>query len=317
MDMEADLGIDSIKRVEILGAVQEKYPELPSISAEEMVELRTLGQIIEKFSAGGQTQASTDKVPAVVAQEKLATIAVMPAAIKQLPRPDLVEVEYPQGSTVLITAEDADKAGHVAGSFAEKGLKVGLIHLNGKGYEKDKTAQPDVDHYTLENSSDEEVAAMMQRVAADHAQVVAFLHIEPARKGDHTEAIHISQEGERSLKSVFLIARHLKSPLSDAAAHTRPAFLTVTQMDGQFGLNGYKTSDPLPGGFAGLTKSLRQEWPQVFCRALDFHPEMDAQDVAEKIQDELLDADLRLSEVGYTSEGRFTVVLREELALNE
>ena len=88
-------------------------------------------------------------------------------------------------------------------------------------------------------------------------------------------------------------------------------------MDGQFGLNGYKTSDPLPGGFAGLTKSLRQEWPQVFCRALDFHPEIDARDVAEKIQDELLDADLRLSEVGYTSEGRFTVVLREEFAPNE
>ena len=31
MDMEADLGIDSIKRVEILGAMQEKYPE-PSAS---------------------------------------------------------------------------------------------------------------------------------------------------------------------------------------------------------------------------------------------------------------------------------------------
>jgi hypothetical protein len=88
-------------------------------------------------------------------------------------------------------------------------------------------------------------------------------------------------------------------------------------MDGQFGLNGYKTADPMPGGFAGLTKSLRQEWPQVFCRALDFHPEMDAQDVAEKIQAELLDADLRLSEVGYTPAGRFTVVLREEPASHE
>ncbi|MHC5719517.1 MAG: phosphopantetheine-binding protein, partial [Nostoc sp.] len=29
MDMEADLGIDSIKRVEILGALQEMYPNLP------------------------------------------------------------------------------------------------------------------------------------------------------------------------------------------------------------------------------------------------------------------------------------------------
>lgn len=30
MDIEADLGIDSIKRVEILGALLELYPDLPS-----------------------------------------------------------------------------------------------------------------------------------------------------------------------------------------------------------------------------------------------------------------------------------------------
>ncbi|MGB7445286.1 MAG: beta-ketoacyl synthase N-terminal-like domain-containing protein, partial [Coleofasciculaceae cyanobacterium] len=35
MDMEADLGIDSIKRVEILGALQEQYPQLPKPNLEE------------------------------------------------------------------------------------------------------------------------------------------------------------------------------------------------------------------------------------------------------------------------------------------
>ncbi len=46
MDMEADLSIDSIKRVEILGALQEEHPELPTIEADALTELRTLGQII-------------------------------------------------------------------------------------------------------------------------------------------------------------------------------------------------------------------------------------------------------------------------------
>ena len=46
LDMEADLSIDSIKRVEILGALQEKHPELPTIEADALTELRTLGQII-------------------------------------------------------------------------------------------------------------------------------------------------------------------------------------------------------------------------------------------------------------------------------
>ncbi len=47
MDMEADLGIDSIKRVEIMWAIQEKFKELPQIEANDLAELRTIGQIIE------------------------------------------------------------------------------------------------------------------------------------------------------------------------------------------------------------------------------------------------------------------------------
>jgi acyl carrier protein len=47
MDLEADLGIDSIKRVEIIGAMQELFSELPKLSPEELAEQRTLGKIAE------------------------------------------------------------------------------------------------------------------------------------------------------------------------------------------------------------------------------------------------------------------------------
>jgi acyl transferase domain-containing protein/acyl carrier protein len=47
MDIEADLGIDSIKRVEILGALLELYPDLPKPDPEEVGQLRTLAQIAE------------------------------------------------------------------------------------------------------------------------------------------------------------------------------------------------------------------------------------------------------------------------------
>ena len=47
MDIEADLGIDSIKRVEIMWALQEQFQDLPQIGAEDIAELRTVGQIIE------------------------------------------------------------------------------------------------------------------------------------------------------------------------------------------------------------------------------------------------------------------------------
>ncbi|MDF2273247.1 beta-ketoacyl synthase N-terminal-like domain-containing protein, partial [Streptomyces coacervatus] len=45
MDVEADLGIDSIKRVQILGALQESYPVSEDVDPEVLAELRTLDDI--------------------------------------------------------------------------------------------------------------------------------------------------------------------------------------------------------------------------------------------------------------------------------
>ncbi|WP_445278159.1 phosphopantetheine-binding protein, partial [Streptomyces sp. DSM 41033] len=41
MDVEADLGIDSIKRVQIMGALQERFPVSGEVDPERMGELRT------------------------------------------------------------------------------------------------------------------------------------------------------------------------------------------------------------------------------------------------------------------------------------
>ena len=46
MSLEGDLIIDSIKRVEILSAVQEKAPELPEVDGSQMAQLQTLGEIV-------------------------------------------------------------------------------------------------------------------------------------------------------------------------------------------------------------------------------------------------------------------------------
>lgn len=45
MNLEADLGIDSIKRVEILGALKEKLPAAGSLDALQLAQLKTLGEI--------------------------------------------------------------------------------------------------------------------------------------------------------------------------------------------------------------------------------------------------------------------------------
>ncbi|MEK7722621.1 MAG: acyltransferase domain-containing protein, partial [Elusimicrobiota bacterium] len=52
MDMESDLGIDSIKRVAILSELQEKLPSAPRITPEQLGSIRTLRQVTAYLSAG-------------------------------------------------------------------------------------------------------------------------------------------------------------------------------------------------------------------------------------------------------------------------
>ena len=72
MDLEGDLGIDSIKRVEILSAVQEQAPGMPDVDAAHMGTLKTLGEIVHYMQSllgaaapAAPTQTQSQKAPAI------------------------------------------------------------------------------------------------------------------------------------------------------------------------------------------------------------------------------------------------------------
>ena len=81
MDMEADLGIDSIKRVEIFGSMTESHPEVSGINPNELTELRTLGQIVDYLASKGG--ASTVVAPSQTAAPAAAPTATAPVAATQ------------------------------------------------------------------------------------------------------------------------------------------------------------------------------------------------------------------------------------------
>jgi acyl carrier protein len=62
MDLEGELGVDSIKQVEILSTLREQLPELPEIDPERLVELRTIAAIADMVS--GATSSSKVLTPA-------------------------------------------------------------------------------------------------------------------------------------------------------------------------------------------------------------------------------------------------------------
>jgi acyl carrier protein len=59
MELDADLGIDSIKRVEIFSRLQERLPEAPAIKPEHLGSLRTLRHVLEFISSGNSQSQQT------------------------------------------------------------------------------------------------------------------------------------------------------------------------------------------------------------------------------------------------------------------
>ncbi len=80
--MEADLGIDSIKRVEIFGAMTAANPSVEGVNPQELAELRTLQQIVDYITekAGGTVAATPAPVAAQPATQPAVTQSVTPAA---------------------------------------------------------------------------------------------------------------------------------------------------------------------------------------------------------------------------------------------
>ncbi len=79
MELEADLGIDSIKRVEILSAVREKAPGMPEVEASELGALRTLGQIVDRL------RAALGPIAAPAAEKTVAPAPATPVPAPVLP----------------------------------------------------------------------------------------------------------------------------------------------------------------------------------------------------------------------------------------
>ena len=317
MDMEADLGIDSIKRVEILGAMQERFPQLPTIAAEELSALRTVEQIIENFNASSKAEAVIEASPLVSLVDE--NIPSNPAHIeryqvktKRLPQPDYLEFKFPEDGLVLITDDGTGKSEMLANFYREQNLKVGLVYFKAASNQAAKYSGDGTLRIHFSETDEGEIQNKMEALIAEYKKISAFIHVHPPCSGNRNDLLGTSDVEAAILKSVFLIARQLKTPLTAAGGNTRPAFITVSQMDGQFGLSGNSSIDPLAGGLTGLTKTLRLEWNHVFCRALDFHPDIDPQTIVKLIDAELHDPNLNLTEVGYTLDGRYTLSLEQE-----
>jgi acyl transferase domain-containing protein/NADP-dependent 3-hydroxy acid dehydrogenase YdfG len=65
LELEGDLGVDSIKRVQILSLLRKRFPGVPEIGTGELGRLRTLGQIIARLGGEAPPETAEPSVPPV------------------------------------------------------------------------------------------------------------------------------------------------------------------------------------------------------------------------------------------------------------
>jgi hypothetical protein len=160
---------------------------------------------------------------------------------------------------------------------------------------------------SLTDWSEEHLKQQLTAIASLGA-IGSFIHLNPVLPDDLGAGIHFLETEKQILKQVFLMAKHLKKTLNQAAIAGRSCFLTVSRLDGAFGLSQTRNFGAIGGGLFGLTKTLNAEWYSVFCRAIDLSPAMNDDQSVGAILAEMYDPDRYLQEVAYSHQVRQTLV---------
>ncbi len=310
LDMEADLGIDSIKRVEILGKLRDEFPTLKGLSdsadaMDALSQARTLGAIVDRMAALAErtTSRAAEKKGApgsngsisgashheVRVPERAPLRRLLSVVDAPLPRQRSQPVP---GGRILIT----DDARGVAQTLSDRLEAAGFVvdRIGGGDQPIDWTSPGAVDE-----------ALKYSRANGRIAGIVHTLALPSERAG--VSAAHADWE-ERigtELKGLFLLAKATAPDLEKAALEGGACLIAATSLGGRFASAGSQNPEFFAGhgGIAGLVKTLAREWRGVHCRVVDFAGSDPADQIAGRLLDEMLVHD-GWAEVGYEGERR-------------
>ena len=257
LDMEADLGIDSIKRVEILAAVESRAPAFRAVDPEYLGSLRTLRQVLEYGSSGGAAGGSA-ATPSCEGRSGNGRCSPHP-------KPTNVDEDGPEGGSpppsverrVLTCASLPDVED---GEIQVPAVAEIRVTDDGAGL-----ARAVVDALAARGQAARVVSGREAGGGDGGRPVGGLICIAPPGRSDRVAG---ESGADSLLLEAFELARRTGPALMAAAKNGGALFATVSRLDGGFGLVGGRF-DPTSGGLAGLAKTAGQEWPGVRCRAID------------------------------------------------
>jgi acyl transferase domain-containing protein/NAD(P)H-dependent flavin oxidoreductase YrpB (nitropropane dioxygenase family)/NAD(P)-dependent dehydrogenase (short-subunit alcohol dehydrogenase family) len=329
-NLEADLGIDSIKRIEILdsmAAAMEGGADgiAANLEMEKLVGLKSLGAIIDYLESALAPAAdaakpaqvlgsSGTKPPAAAAPKGGNGHEVKGSAIPEYKHLEVQRalvrlIDAPPSSSprlllrrgvVLFTDDGRGIGREMADRLADFGEQTVLVSHSGPA----SNGKHATFHADLTNP--DAVDRLLQQVRQQHGAIAGLVHLLPLAEPPSGEQPMARMQ--REVKSLYLLARGLDADLRQAAADGGAILLSATNMGGAMGFG----ERPLPphyfaghGGVAGFVKCLAFEWPAALVRAVDLDTRESKGDLVERLLVECAVTD-GPTEVGYIGARRVT-----------
>ncbi|WP_434628779.1 SDR family NAD(P)-dependent oxidoreductase [Chromobacterium sp. CV08] len=285
MRLEADLGVDSIKRVEILSSVRDALGVASASASDELRSAATLAEIAALL--GGYAEQAPAPVPAQAPASPWQALPVVAVPLAP-PQP---HGDSHAGKVVLVIGDGSELAAETVDQLARAGYRPVALHWNG----------------WMRAGAPVRPAGQTPVVEAGPEQLADALEAIETANGTPAAVVLLQAQDQRRasrqrLGQALLAARQLLPWLN-----RRSALLAVARLDGRLGTAGAADGDPVAGGLAGLVKTLRHEVPGVAARFVDLAPQLPAALAAERLLQELADAASDAAETGWDEQGRWTL----------
>ncbi len=315
LDLEADLGIDTVKQAEMFVAIRAAY-NIPRDENLKLREFPTLAHVIKFAQDRSKSEAPSVAKEPPVAQKALEFSKSVVSAPKQrpalasldaanriprrvpipVPRPPLsickpTGVALTQGRRVVIMP---DKTGVVADALSK------LLQTNG------------VEVLRIQSASDADALAdrLQGWLSAGPVHGMYWLPaLDPEGDIRGMDPAIWHDAVRLRLKSLYSIMRILFEQIAASGTF----LVSATRLGGQHGYDEAGAAAPLGGAVAGFTKTYKRERPEALVKAVDFGLETTPEDIAKFLVDETL-SDTGAIEIGYKDGLRWTVGLEEQPA---
>ncbi len=322
LDMEADLGIDTVKQAEVFGAIRESF----GIERDDRLQLRdypTLGHVVGfvRDRAEDLAPPGADTTPDPAADSGGSAphppTAVLPEGdldaandvLRRMPVPELrppLDVCAPSGvdlgvgSRILVVGLDGeadDAAAELVGRLEE--LSCDVLRL-------DAAAEPD--------ALVEQIRSWGDGAAIHGCYWLPALSAEDAAAGRDLDAFRRAIGPRvRLLHRTVRELLDLNGAASAGDGADAPFLVAATALGGLHGYGADGATAPLGGAVRGYTKAYAREHPEVLVKTVDVAGDAPPAAVASWLIDETL-ADPGAVEVGLHDGHRWTVGLRDRAA---